>query len=379
MLQSPLKAPRHVLMTIDAVGGVWRYGIDLCRSLAKHGVHFLLVGLGPEPSSDQWEEARSVKNADLVWLDIPLDWQVHEPGPLDSLPGWLCELVQRWPIDLLHLNLPSQAIGLKVEQPIIAVSHSCTATWWRAVHGGPMPAEWQWNREYNARGLKAADIVVAPSRSHAAAVHEVYGPLAKPIQVVPNGTQLSQRRLKKANLVLSAGRWWDVAKNGRVIDAAAGLCDWPIFMAGPLVGPDGQQCRLEHACPLGERRPNEMGRLTGRASIFVSASLFEPFGLAVLEAAADEAALVLSDIPTFRELWQDAAMFVDPHDPQAFASAINRLTSDEPARLELARAARQRAQQYSLEGQARRMLELYDAAIAEHAPAPPAPSLQITA
>ena len=44
--------------------------------------------------------------------------------------------------------------------------------------------------------------------------------------------------------------------------------------------------------------------------IFVSVSRYEPFGLAVLEAAHAGCALVLSDIPTFRELWQGAASFV---------------------------------------------------------------------
>lgn len=370
MLQPAVKQPRHVLMTIDAVGGVWRYGIDLCRTMAKHGVHFLLVGLGPEPSADQWEEARAVRNADLVWLDIPLDWQVQDPGPLASLPGWITELAQRWQVELIHLNLPSQAVDLELDCPILTVSHSCTATWWQAVRGGPLPAEWRWNSDHNARGLRSADIVVAPSQSHADALQQVYGSLPRPVEVVPNGTSIPARHFKKAHLVLSAGRWWDAAKNGAVIDAAADRCDWPVFMAGSLSGPDGQHCRLEHACPLGERRPEEMRRLAARASIFVSASRFEPFGLAVLEAAAAEAALVLSDIPTFRELWQDAALLVDPNDPQAFADAINSLSADEDKRLELGQAARRRAQQFSLEAQALRMLDLYAAAVAGRASTP---------
>lgn len=358
MLQ-PVKPPRHILMTIDAVGGVWRYGIDLCRSLAAHDVHFLLVGLGPEPSQVQWEEARSVKNVDLVWLDIPLDWQVQEVEPLASLPDWLSELAQRWNVDLLHLNLPSQAVGLDVDRPVIAVSHSCLATWWQAVRSVALPKEWEWNHIYNREGFAAADLIVAPSRSHAAALRQVYGLAPRTIRVVPNGTAVFQRRFSKANLVLAAGRWWDEAKNGRVIDAAAEFCDWPVFMAGRLTGPDGRQIRLEHACPLGERRHQEMRRLAGRAAIFVSMSVFEPFGLAVLEAAAAEAALVLSDIPTFRELWDGAACFVDPHDPFAVAESINTLSNDGHRRDTLARAAAARAANFTLEAQAEAILSVY--------------------
>ncbi len=48
--------------------------------------------------------------------------------------------------------------------------------------------------------------------------------------------------------------------------------------------------------------------------IFVSTSLYEPFGLAVLEAAQAGCPLVLSDIATFRELWDGAAIFFPPGD-----------------------------------------------------------------
>lgn len=367
MLQPALKAPRHILMTLDAVGGVWRYSLDLCRSLGSHGIHFLLVGLGPEPSKDQWEEVRSLRNADVVWLDIPLDWQAENATQIEAIPDWLGELARRWQVDLMHLNLPSQAAGLVVDCPVLVVSHSCIASWWQDVRREPLPESLHWNRESNAGGLNAANVIVTPSRSHAAALERAYGVLKTPVISVPNGTARPERCYRKAQFVLAAGRWWDDGKNGAVIDAAAELIDWPVLMAGPLTGPAGQGVRLLHACPLGERRPEDMQRLMGRASIFVSASLFEPFGLAVLEAAAAETALVLSDIPTFRELWGGAALFVDPHDPQAFAAAVNRLIKDRQACALIARAARERAASYTLEIQADRMRQVYADMLMRHA------------
>lgn len=361
MLQPALKAPRHILMTLDAVGGVWRYSLDLCRSLGPRGVHFLLVGLGPEPSKSQWEEVQGLRNADVVWLDIPLDWQAENAEQIAALPDWLGELARRWLIDLMHLNLPSQAAGLHVDCPVLAASHSCLATWWQAVHREPLPAAWQWNRDSNARGLAAADLIVTPSRSHAAALERVYGRQRAPVISVPNGTAKPGQRYRKTQLVLSAGRWWDDGKNGAVIDAAAETIDWPVLMAGPLTGPAGQEIRLLHACPLGERQTEDMRRLMGRASIFTSVSLFEPFGLAVLEAAAAEAALVLSDIPTFREFWDGAAVFVDPHDPDAVSAAVNQLIDDRQACTFYATAARERAASYTLEAQADKMQQIYAA------------------
>lgn len=359
MLQPALKTPRHILMTLDAVGGVWRYGLDLCRSLGPHGIRFLLVGLGPEPSKAQWEEVRRLRNADVVWLDIPLDWQAESAAEMETLPHWLDELARRWQIDLMHLNLPSQAAGLNVDCPVVVASHSCLATWWQAVRREDFPSSWQWNRESNARGLNAADLVITPSRSHAAALQHAYGTIEAPVISVPNGTAKSWHRYRKTQLVLSAGRWWDEGKNGTAIDAAAESIEWPVLMAGPLTGPAGQEIRLLRACPLGERRPEDMRRLMGRASIFISASLFEPFGLAVLEAAAAETALVLSDIPTFRELWDGVALFVDPHEPEGYAAAVNRLIKDRHGCALLACAARERAARYTLEIQAARMRQVY--------------------
>jgi glycosyltransferase involved in cell wall biosynthesis len=86
-----------------------------------------------------------------------------------------------------------------------------------------------------------------------------------------------------------------------------------------------------------------------RSAVFVSSGLYEPFGLAVLEAAQAGCALVLSDIPTFRELWNGAAVFVAPSDPRAIADALNDITADATLRTRLAAAAEQRAAHYTMD------------------------------
>jgi glycosyltransferase involved in cell wall biosynthesis len=56
---------------------------------------------------------------------------------------------------------------------------------------------------------------------------------------------------------------------------------------------------------------------------------------------------VLSDIPTFRELWDGAAIFVDPADDAGFAQAIEALIDDTAERLMAGQAARQRAKRFT--------------------------------
>ena len=97
------------------------------------------------------------------------------------------------------------------------------------------------------------------------------------------------------------------------------------------------------------------------AAIFVAPARYEPFGLAVLEAAASGCALVLGDIPTLRELWDGAAMFVAPDSPEALRDTLLRLIDDEALRTELQSAAGERARAYGRD----RMVDGYVALYAD--------------
>ncbi len=92
---------------------------------------------------------------------------------------------------------------------------------------------------------------------------------------------------------------------------------------------------------------------------FAAPARYEPFGLGVLEAARSGCALVLGDIPTLRELWAGAAMFVDPHRPEVWPVAFERLLADRALSERLGRAARERAAAFTLGGMARCYLALY--------------------
>jgi glycosyltransferase involved in cell wall biosynthesis len=124
-------------------------------------------------------------------------------------------------------------------------------------------------------------------------------------------------------------------------------------------GPAGEACSLEHAQPLGTLAGEDLSALLARRPIFVSAAKYEPFGLAVLEAAQAGCALVLADRPGFRELWNEAAVFVDPADPVSIAAAVDRLIAAPADREALGQAARRRSAEFAPEAMADAMLGLY--------------------
>lgn len=363
MLQRLKADPKRVLMTLDAVGGVWRYAMDLAQGLKAHEVHFLFLGMGPEPSPAQKAEAEAL--GELAWLEGPLDWTTEDEAALDALPRAIEALAPN--VDLIHLNAPTQAAGFRTAKPVLVVSHSCVVTWFAAVRGAPCPPGWSWQLSRNKAGLSTADTVVAPSRSHARALEDCYGPLPA-LSVVYNASAAPHdRSATKQEIVFAAGRWWDEGKNAALLDAMAPTVDWPVQLAGALRSPSGQSVELWHAETLGPLSAEDVRRHLSQAAIVVSPSLYEPFGLVPLEAAGAGAALVLADIPTYRELWDGCALFADPRDPAGFAAAVNRLIAEPGLRAELGRRAQGRAADFTLAAQAEAMWGLYCALVHDHA------------
>ena len=353
----------RVLITTDCVGGVWRYVMDVSRELATRGAEVGVACLGPAPDAGKAEEAHRA-GVELHPLDVPLDWTAEGPDALRAGAGRLEALARAWSPTVLHLNTPAVAGFLMAPIPRVVAAHSCVATWWSAVRDGPLPDRWSWYIGTTRAGLRAADVVVVPTRAFAEALRTVYGPLPH-LRVIRNGSA-PVRSDAKAPFALAIGRWWDDAKNARVLDAAAAIATCPVYAAGPLRGPTGASADLRNVRWLGELSHADLRRWIGKAPIFVSPALYEPFGLAALEAASAGAALVLSAIPTFRELWNGCAAFAPANDPAAFAAGIDRLADDPVGHARLSRAARARASNWTVPQQVNALIGAYATAVSSH-------------
>lgn len=348
----------RVLITADSVGGVWRYAMDVARELKLRGASAAIAGLGPEPSATQRNEAARA-GVPLIWLGVGLDWMATGRDGVAAAAAALDDVAADWQPTILHLNSPPLAADLAFRGTLVVAAHSCISTWWRTMRGDSLPADWHWHREATAEGFIAADAIIAPSSAFADALAEVYG-LLPHLNVVWNGSA-RVASAEKQPYVLGAGRWWDESKNLAILDLAVSTCRWPVRVAGPTRGPNGASSSTVNVELLGDLPHDEARRLMAEAGIFVSPARYEPFGLAVLEAASAGAALVLSNIPTFRELWRDCALFVEPQDPVGLAHAINRLGESEAERRRLGDLAARRSLLYSLDAQIEGLLSVYAA------------------
>ena len=346
-----MNTPKRVLLSTDAVGGVWAYSLELARAFSRRRVEVEIAVLGPAVTAGQRSAASALHGVRLHETGLPLDWTAEAPSALDIASNTLAALAQQLRVDTIQLHTPALAAQSLWHAPILAVMHSCVGTWWGAVRGGAVPEDFRWRMSALRAGLEAADCVIAPTRAFAETVRETYG-LERAIDVVHNGRApagLGPIDLAKRHGVLAAGRLWDEGKNIALLDEAAAMMTIPVWAAGPTQGPNGAAIALARVQALGTLDERQMAAAMAAARIFAAPARYEPFGLAVLEAAQASLPLVLADIPTFRELWDGAAIFLPPGNAAVWAGTLASLHEQAEACRRWGMKARARAVAYSVE------------------------------
>jgi glycosyltransferase involved in cell wall biosynthesis len=363
-----MKAPARlrVLMTTDTVGGVWTYAATLASALARLDIDVLLVTIGPPTRPDQRTMIAHPhiqlidSGLDLEWQDPAGDDEPRARAVLGNIDACICP-------DIVHLNGFREA-RYDWSAPTLVVAHSCVNSWAHTCDdtGWLQQPEWRRYTEAVSQGLDRARLWVAPTLAFRDEVVRIYRPVGSGV-VIHNGVApVRQPQSGKQQFILAAGRMRDAAKNLAAVSEAAEGLPWPVCVAGEAdASPD--RPTAHNLVRLGVLPHAGLTTRMQRAGIFVSPALYEPFGLAVLEAAAAGCALVLSDIPSFRELWDGAARFVAPNDTAALHHVLGELCRDRPQRLALQDAARMRAQNYALAGTAAAYADLYRAHAAPRA------------
>jgi glycosyltransferase involved in cell wall biosynthesis len=384
-------------MSTDTVGEVWTYSLDLCAALNLFEVEVHLVTIGPLPTQEQRRAAEAIANVTLHSIDGKLEWMTDPWPDVDRSGEFLASLARDLNVDVVHSCCYSHG-ALDFGRPVIVVAHSCLLSRDEAMkrvsanthrhHGTQLPGESGEESEagskYRGRvtlGLHSADAVVSPTKAFADEIARIYNP--GKIRVIHSGRNGSrfggEMARKKHPLIISSGSLHDEAKNLDLLARLAPELEWPTEIVGAQTELVRRQTELaastlhpqtqRHIEPppgvtlLGELTEGQRAAKLGTAGIFVSPTRYEPFGLSILEAAMSACALVVSDIPTLREIWADAAAFVHPDDAEGFRRAITALTSS-PAKLkEMSGRALARSRRYRPGAMAKAYLRTYEAAL----------------
>ena len=233
---------------------------------------------------------------------------------------------------------------------------------------------------------EAADRIIAVSRATKDDIVKHLAVDPERVAVVPEGVDSSCRPLPRAEveaalapLGLAYGAYLlflgtiEPRKNiGRLLDAAmqAGADVGPLVLAG-ADGWGNDELRPRIADLTRQGRVRALGYvpetlrppLLGGARAFLYPSLYEGFGLPLLEAMACGTPVVTSDVSSLPEVVGDAALLIDPLDVDGLAGTIRRLWDDEALRSDLRARGLARAREFSWERTARLTLEAYAVAM----------------
>jgi glycogen synthase len=359
--------PGRVLMTADTVGGVWTYVVELSGALGAAGIEVVLATMGRLPTPEQRDEVAVLPNVRLFESEFRLPWMDSPWEDVGRAGAWLLDLAQQLEPDIIHLNEPVYA-ALPWAWPTVAVAHSCVLSWWESVWHTSAPPNWGRYSRAMRDGLRAADQVVAPSTWMLKTVRRLYD--VRGGWVIPNGRDSRDLTPEpKEPLIFAAGRLWDEGKNLMALEQIAGGLSWPIYIAGDARHPSkSETVETKHSRLLGRLSTEDIASWLRRASIYAFPAKYEPFGLSVLEAALAGCALVLSDLPTLRERWEGAAVFVEPDEHPVLRLAVESLIADSGLRHTLAMRARRRALHLTPERMAGGYRALYRELLARRAP-----------
>ena len=82
----------------------------------------------------------------------------------------------------------------------------------------------------------------------------------------------------------------------------------------------------------GPQTEAQLRALYSRAAVYAATARYEPLGMAALDAAFSRCAIVANDIPSFREVWGDAALYFRTNDASSLAEILRQLDGDRALR-----------------------------------------------
>ncbi|TFB70020.1 glycosyltransferase family 1 protein [Cryobacterium sp. Hz9] len=181
--------------------------------------------------------------------------------------------------------------------------------------------------------LNGADGVVTVSETTRSLIIE-HHLTRRPITVVPNAADSvrgipSHRSIPETTRLIYMGSFMPYKNLDTLVLALADLPDYDLHLLSRVS--ETEQVRLTRLAPQARLvfhdgvTDEEYHLLVRSATALVTASLDEGFGIPLVEAMSLGIPVVVSDIPIFREIGGDAALYFDPRKADAIAAAVRRL------------------------------------------------------
>ena len=356
----------RILLTSDTVGGVWTFTQELSTELLLRGHSVALLSLGREPSASQAQACHSLsacygERFRYEASTDPLEWMEGNERAYREGTAALLALANSFQADVVHSS--QFCFGdLPLSIPVVITAHSDVLSWASACRPhGLEPSAWLARyRSLVECGLQRATAVVAPTRWMSETLCQLY-PLRSAPRVILNGRNLAVARgVLKRQQAVSVGRLWDEAKNLALLAEVASPV--PILVAGEQQFEASESViDCENLTLLGPLTEQAILELYRESSMYLAPSRYEPFGLAPLEAAQCGCALLLNDLPSFREIWGDVALYFE--DARSLSCLLATLSPE--SILEAQQRSQERARELTATCMAEQYESLYRALLAK--------------
>ncbi len=343
----------HVLVTADTMSGAWTYTRELVTGLVARGVRVTLVTFGEIPLPDQTAWMDCLHGLEYRPTAFRLEWMDDARHDLSESSEFVASLVRELHPDLLHLHQFCHG-ALEVDVPRVIMAHGDLISWSQAVQGcTPRPTRWlKWYRDTILRGIAAADAVIAPSAWMLDTLRATYTRPRRQAVIYPGRNPIFFNPYTgKDDSVLSVGRLVDAGKQVYLLTQHAHPV--PVCIVGseqtvpvPRIPIRADVKVSTSQATLAIRGPQtdaQLRALYSRAAVYAATPRYEPLGIATLDAAFSRCAIVANDIPSFREVWGDAALYFRTNDAGSLAATLRQLAADRPLRQAYADRALARA------------------------------------
>lgn len=343
----------HVLVTTDTLSGVWSYTRELVSGLVSRGLQVTLVSFGEIPLPEQTRWMDSLHGLSYHPTAFRLEWMQDGEADFRDSSEFLLGLIRECRPDVLHLNQFCYG-DLRVDTPRVVVAHGDLVTWWLSVHGHePRPTRWlERYRSRVATGLARATSLVAASRWMLDLVEYCYGyvPGSKVIYHGRNPIFFNPYASKEES-VLAVGRMLDPGKQVHLLTHHRHAL--PVCIVGGEAGitPPRLPIRADVKVAAGDlqvalkgpQTDAQLRLLYSKATIFAATPRYDPFGMSALEAALSRCAIIANDVPSFREVWGEDALYFEANDADSLARVIRQVAGDRDLCRSYANRAYQRA------------------------------------
>lgn len=280
---------------------------------------------------------------------------------------------KRAKLDLLHV--PHFNLPILYNQPVVITIHDLLWHEQRGARVTTLPPWLYWPKYLAYKlvvrsALTRAQLILVPSNSVRLTLNQLYPDVSAKVRVTYEGASLAPPQALTTSLpkqyLLYVGSLYPHKNVEIILRAMRHISNPLVIVSARSVFTSQFQVLIEkyqltsRVRILHQVEDNQLHSLYRQAFCLIQPSLSEGFGLTGIEAMLADTPLLAADTPVFHEVYQDGALYFDPHKPESLVNIINQLPNQKS---KLVAQGKKVSAQYSWKNTAQLTFQAYQQAL----------------